>query len=239
MARATRATTKRPASPAPDSAPAAKQPRKTRGAKAKAEPVDEDSPEPEDKKKPAPKKGKTNAKVKAEASEDELDGDDTVPTKTAQKKDAKGHAKVKTEQPEDGEDDAVEEKKAAPTTEFKEAQVAKAGKSQIPLDEGAPTYFHVFIDPADQLIYDASLNQTNASGNNNKFYRVQVCYAGHVIFLFRLLTCHNSFLKMETRTKRGLAGDASASTVKMRSSEMALSTTLSSISKRSSKTKAV
>ena len=67
------------------------------------------------------------------------------------------------------------ETKAAPTTDFKEAQVAKAGTSQIPLDDGCHlTSYHVYVDPDDKLIYDASLNQTNAGHNNNKFYRVQV-----------------------------------------------------------------
>lgn len=41
------------------------------------------------------------------------------------------------------------------------------------LDEGAPANFNVYID-ADLTIWDASLNQTNASNNNNKFYRLQV-----------------------------------------------------------------
>lgn len=41
------------------------------------------------------------------------------------------------------------------------------------LDEGAPANYNVYID-SDLTIWDASLNQTNASNNNNKFYRLQV-----------------------------------------------------------------
>jgi poly [ADP-ribose] polymerase len=53
-------------------------------------------------------------------------------------------------------------------------QVAKRKDIQIPLDEGCPFVTSaVYIDDSG-IIYDASLNQTNASNNNNKFYRVQV-----------------------------------------------------------------
>lgn len=63
-------------------------------------------------------------------------------------------------------------KPAAPVTD---AQYAPAGASlDIPIDEGVSSSWHVFVDPDTGIIYDASLNQTNASNNNNKFYRVQV-----------------------------------------------------------------
>jgi poly [ADP-ribose] polymerase len=55
-----------------------------------------------------------------------------------------------------------------------EGQVAKNKDLQIPLDEGCPFVTStVYIDDSG-VIWDASLNQTNASANNNKFYRVQV-----------------------------------------------------------------
>ena len=56
-------------------------------------------------------------------------------------------------------------------------QIASSDKRlAIPVDEGCNlTAYRVFVDPADGIIYDASLNQTNASHNNNKFYRIQVC----------------------------------------------------------------
>jgi poly [ADP-ribose] polymerase len=46
----------------------------------------------------------------------------------------------------------------------------------IPLDEGCPLQtYRVYVDD-DGIVYDASLNQTNASNNNNKFYRVQLLF---------------------------------------------------------------
>lgn len=53
------------------------------------------------------------------------------------------------------------------------AQKAISKNICVMLDEGAPPTYHVYID-ADLTIWDASLNQTNASNNNNKFYRLQV-----------------------------------------------------------------
>jgi poly [ADP-ribose] polymerase len=55
-----------------------------------------------------------------------------------------------------------------------DGQNAKSKKVQVPVDEycGA-THYEVYIDD-DGLIWDASLNQTNATANNNKFYKIQV-----------------------------------------------------------------
>lgn len=62
-----------------------------------------------------------------------------------------------------------------PTPKITEAQFASAGaKLDIPIDDGVSSAWHVYVDPDTGIIYDASLNQTNASNNNNKFYRVQV-----------------------------------------------------------------
>ncbi len=58
-------------------------------------------------------------------------------------------------------------------------QITKRRDIQIPLDEGCPlATYAVFIDPSG-VIYDASLNQTNASNNNNKFYRIQLLHNGN------------------------------------------------------------
>lgn len=68
--------------------------------------------------------------------------------------------------------DAKEEKEA----KVADGQIAKSLDVKIPLDEGASSLYphhSVYIND-DGVIYDASLNQTNASNNNNKFYRVQV-----------------------------------------------------------------
>ncbi|KAF2743502.1 PARP-domain-containing protein [Sporormia fimetaria CBS 119925] len=51
---------------------------------------------------------------------------------------------------------------------------AKNAMIEVPLDEYCPnSTYHVHIGD-DGTIYDASLNQTNASRNNNKFYRIQL-----------------------------------------------------------------
>ena len=186
-------------SPPTDAEPApAKQPRKANArGKAKVEPVNEDqldNSEPGEK-KPAPRKGRSKAAVKPEPEDEEQD--DAADAKPAPKKGkakaaaskadsaeledkkpapkkARGKAKVKEEPAEDEQVDSSEPAKDEKKPEIKEAQLAKAGTSQIPLDDGCYlTQYHVYID-SDSLIYDASLNQTNASGNNNKFYRIQV-----------------------------------------------------------------
>jgi poly [ADP-ribose] polymerase 2/3/4 len=55
-------------------------------------------------------------------------------------------------------------------------QIALSKEVQIPLDEGCTmTSYLVYIDD-NNVIYDASLSQTVASSNNNKFYRIQVCH---------------------------------------------------------------
>lgn len=62
------------------------------------------------------------------------------------------------------------------TAQIGDGTNAKSSKLQIPLDEYCPLSNHqyqVYVSE-DGTIYDASLNQTNASNNNNKFYRIQV-----------------------------------------------------------------
>ena len=55
-----------------------------------------------------------------------------------------------------------------------DGQNAKSQKIAISIDEFCPlSNYQVYID-GDGTIWDASLNQTNASANNNKFYKVQV-----------------------------------------------------------------
>lgn len=73
--------------------------------------------------------------------------------------------------------DASEAKKPKISEKAKvgDGQNAKSSKINIPLDEYCPLpSYHVHIDQSDGTIWDASLNQTNASANNNKFYKVQV-----------------------------------------------------------------
>jgi poly [ADP-ribose] polymerase len=62
----------------------------------------------------------------------------------------------------------------APAAKVGDGQNAKSTKIQIPLDEYCPLASYSVYFGDDGTIYDASLNQTNASANNNKFYRIQV-----------------------------------------------------------------
>ncbi|KAH0544608.1 hypothetical protein FGG08_001257 [Glutinoglossum americanum] len=71
-------------------------------------------------------------------------------------------------------DGAAEDNEPA-AKKFKDGQKAKSTSLSIPVDEGCHLFgtHEVYIDP-DGIIYDAALNQTNVSNNNNKFYRVQL-----------------------------------------------------------------
>ena len=72
-------------------------------------------------------------------------------------------------EPEPEAEEIKEEKQVA------EGQFIKKKDAAIPVDEYCPMVNQqVHIDADTGLIYDASLNQTNASHNNNKFYRIQV-----------------------------------------------------------------
>ncbi|KAK3356497.1 poly-ribose polymerase-like protein [Lasiosphaeria hispida] len=64
--------------------------------------------------------------------------------------------------------------KLKPEPVMGEGQVAKRRDIQIPLDEGCPFASSIVYIAPDGVIFDASLNQTNASNNNNKFYRIQL-----------------------------------------------------------------
>jgi poly [ADP-ribose] polymerase len=103
-------------------------------------------------------RGRKTAAAKADADED------------VEMKDANGTADA---EPEEEEKDKVKKGKGKERA-MGEGQLAKSKDMQIPLDEGCPfSTSKVYIDDAG-VIYDASLNQTNASNNNNKFYRIQV-----------------------------------------------------------------
>ncbi|KAK4153633.1 poly polymerase catalytic domain-containing protein [Chaetomidium leptoderma] len=109
--------------------------------------------------------------------------DNEVAPKAKKTRGRKAAAVVKAEEDDDDADmqdakqeEEEEEEKEKPKVEraMGEGQVAKSKDVQIPLDEGCPfVTSKVYIDDAG-VIYDASLNQTNASHNNNKFYRIQL-----------------------------------------------------------------
>ncbi|KAK4160598.1 putative poly polymerase 2 [Cladorrhinum sp. PSN259] len=125
----------------------------------------------------------TNAKKRATpavdtVSEAEAEAEDAPKTKRQRGKAATVKTEVKDEEA-DAEDVKMEDVEPAPTPKkatkaVGEGQIAKSKDIVIPLDERCPHYTStVYIDPAG-VIYDASLNQTSASNNNNKFYRIQV-----------------------------------------------------------------
>ncbi|KAL2019003.1 hypothetical protein VTK56DRAFT_10168 [Thermocarpiscus australiensis] len=74
----------------------------------------------------------------------------------------------------DAQPELKEKAKAKAEPVMGQGQVAKRKDVQIPLDEGCPYVTSVVYIDDSGVIYDASLNQTNASNNNNKFYRIQL-----------------------------------------------------------------
>lgn len=126
----------------------------------------------------APKAKKTRGRKAAAAVTQNGDAADDVEMKDANDvADAEPEEKkVKEEKDEEGKEQKEKEKKAKTTAEpiVGAGQVAKSKDMRIPLDEMCPfVASKVYIDPGG-VIYDAALNQTNASNNNNKFYRIQV-----------------------------------------------------------------
>ena len=68
----------------------------------------------------------------------------------------------------------VDDKTKVDNAKVGDGQNAKSKKIHVEVDEHCQApHYEVYIDD-DGLIWDASLNQTNASNNNNKFYKVQV-----------------------------------------------------------------
>ncbi|KAI1821939.1 poly polymerase catalytic domain-containing protein [Xylaria intraflava] len=123
---------------------------------------DDDNVPPQPKKKGKASNGKAAKPEPKTAAAQDVDDDKAA----AQPKKKKGKA-VKAESEE-------------PQPQVSDAQVIKSRDTKIPVDEGANAELRdpkveVYIDE-NGVIYDASLNQTNSSSNNNKFYRIQVLY---------------------------------------------------------------
>lgn len=106
----------------------------------------------------------------------------TKATKAKTTKASKAKAAVKEESEEEEEDEEDEDvnmdEKTKEDKVVAEGQFIKKKDVKIPLDEFCtlPTY-EVYVDPDSGMIYDASLNQSNSSNNNNKFYRIQVSFS--------------------------------------------------------------
>jgi poly [ADP-ribose] polymerase len=106
---------------------------------------------------------------------------------------------------------AVPDTKKAKTVapKFGESSVVKSKDVVIPLDDNCfLTSYQVYVDD-DGVVYDATLNQTNASHNNNKFYRVQV----RLLLLpssMTMLTNVPSFYRAHRSSEPGRDGDVLA-----------------------------
>lgn len=122
---------------------------------------------------PAPN-GTTKGKGRKRAASPDASDDDTKPAGKRTKKDTAAAAAQATTAVSSSKLQAKAEKAAANGTG---TVVKKAkGNLNVPVDDAchlANLGYQVYID-AENIIYDANLNQTNASNNNNKFYRVQV-----------------------------------------------------------------
>lgn len=210
------------AAPAPAPAPATRGKATRSRTQAAAPPADDNVVAPDAQKDPAPVKakparGKKAVAAAAAAPDSTTDGvadassQDAAQTttKTARGKkrapvaDTDGPTQKKTKSSAAPVDAAPPAAPSAPDSksdvqqspELEEnAQIAKPGV-KIPLDEFVHSNllsFEVYIDD-DGVIYDASLNQTNAGNNNNKFYRLQLL--------------RNAFGVYQTWTRWGRVGD--------------------------------
>ncbi|THW53395.1 PARP-domain-containing protein [Aureobasidium pullulans] len=129
--------------------------------------------------------------------EDEVEEEDDVAVATT-KTTARSSTKRKASSPVPAPTSAKQPKKAKaeppaadtptdpvkPAPKITDAQFAPAGGANldIPIDEGVSSSYRVYVDPITGIIYDAFLNQTNASNNNNKFYRVQLLQSGSGVY---------------------------------------------------------
>lgn len=113
---------------------------------------------------------KANGSVALRGKKRKADDPAASSQKVPQKK--KATAADDDDDDDDAKDDKVEEEE---TKKVAEGQFIKKKDAVIPLDEHCPEQDRtVHVDPDTGMIYDASLNQSNSSHNNNKFYRVQV-----------------------------------------------------------------
>ncbi|KAF6828954.1 hypothetical protein CPLU01_08184 [Colletotrichum plurivorum] len=120
----------------------------------------------------APKANGSRKKRTKDAAQSDNESDAQPEPKKQKANNGKKRKAAPVDDDADDEDTEVDTKKKPGS-----GQVAKSKSLFIPLDEGCNIPGTVYIAP-DGVIYDASLNQTNASNNNNKFYRVQLIQNG-------------------------------------------------------------
>jgi BRCA1 C Terminus (BRCT) domain/WGR domain len=177
--------------------------------------------------------GKINGSRKRGASDDNVVADD----------DTQAQPNKKKTRPTNGSTLQLQQEptaKSEPKENVSDGQtnVAKSREVQIPVDEHCPlTHYKVYIDDED-VIYDAALNQTNSSDNNNKFYRVQVCDKTHPLLLADIPKESPSFSTMVAIIRLGLAGVGSETVDSAKPSVLVVSKMPSSNSTRSSRTRA-
>ncbi|KAF3914849.1 hypothetical protein ABW20_dc0104607 [Dactylellina cionopaga] len=180
--KATKATTSKASSskaaapaPAPASQTATITGRK-RGRKAAADNADDDEDDAEEEEEEDKKPAKGKGKGKAKAVE--------TKAKAPAAKKRKGKAKKEEEEEEEDEDEEMEdldeedEELIVTDSQVEERERQKGYKA--PVDDVCPlkrSAYEVYED-ADNLKFDASLNQTNIGNNNNKFYILQLLNKG-------------------------------------------------------------
>jgi len=107
------------------------------------------------------------------ARSDDDDGPDNDDDRPSSKKprSSNGHAKNTSSFRNDDDEDEAD---AKPKDTKAVVQTAKSLTTSVPVDEMfTGSGYCVYIE-GEAVIFDAALNQTNASNNNNKFYKVQV-----------------------------------------------------------------
>lgn len=93
---------------------------------------------------------------------------------------------------------------ASSSSKVADSQYAKQDNLLIPVDEACTlTGCRVYVDQSTGIIYDATLNQTNAGNNNNKFYRLQVSVCSQVNALTRKRASRERHMIIEME-KKGL-----------------------------------
>ncbi|EGX89735.1 poly polymerase 2 ADP-ribosyltransferase 2 [Cordyceps militaris CM01] len=121
------------------------------------------------------------------ANDDDVDEPQAAEPKPKKARSARGKAKAPFEEEDQEMKDADKDDESAKQLQEEDANGANGAKEEqgqiakqglvIPVDSFCSLPgFQVYLDPDSGVIYDASLNQTNASNNNNKFYIIQLLH---------------------------------------------------------------
>lgn len=150
------------------------------------------------------KKQKTANGIKAEANDSETEVNDSKTKANGSKTKAKG-SKTKANDSKIDDSKIDDSKTDVKNGKIADGQIVKSSAVKIPLDEHCHLYnYEVYIDD-NGVIYDASLNQANATANNNKFYRLQVRPIPQDIF--QILLTYRRFFKVLSMEITGPGAD--------------------------------